>query len=150
MNDEYQCCIEQIRRLTEHRQHVTTTYLSVNTAITGAIAFLLINSEIAASAQSFAILLLLISGVVVSDLWRRLIYQYSTLLGWWYGQLRMLESLSSRDLFSKEYRDLYSPQSSSPTFGLTHYQVYLTWVFTVLYLLFGLGIVVGLFIQYFE
>lgn len=87
---EYSLFLEQVNKLTERRQKVTATYLSVNAAIVGAIAFVLKDVQMISWGKHLSALMLLIAGVIICDLWRRLIRQYSTLLGWWYTQLRAI------------------------------------------------------------
>lgn len=145
MADDYQRVIDQVKTLTENRQTVTSTYLSVNTAITGAIAFLLKDGQVTGVAQGVAILVLMASGIVVCDLWRRLLNQYGSLLGWWYEQLRALEAkqADSARLYTREYTELYEPPKNRPHIGLSAYQSGLTWIFTAIYLIFGAAILVS-------
>ena len=152
MADDYQRVIDQVKSLTENRQAVTSTYLSVNTAIIGAIAFLLKDSQIPGTAQGIAILVLMGSGVVVCDLWRRLLNQYGSLLGWWYEQLRKLEETQpdSARLYTREYTELYQHAKNRPRIGLSSYQTGLTWIFTAIYIVFGLAIAVNIVVQLFR
>ena len=80
------------------------------------------------------------SGIVVCDLWRRLLNQYGNLLGWWYEQLRALEAAQdgTARLYTREYTDLYEKPKDRPRIGLSAYQTGLTWIFTLIYLIFGL------------
>ena len=143
---EYPLFLEQVNKLTERRQRVTATYLSVNAAIIAAIAFVLKDVQMIEWGRQLSALMLLIAGVIVSDLWRRLIGQYSVLLGWWYEQLRTLEENipESSKLLTKEYQDLYWARNTKIPIGLTRYETRLTWIFTTIYAIFALVIVVSL------
>ncbi|RLC88459.1 MAG: hypothetical protein DRI79_07765, partial [Chloroflexi bacterium] len=79
-SDEYQLFLGQVNKLTERRQAVTTAYLSVNAAIVGALAFLFKDVQMPGWAQQASALVLLMSGIIACDLWRRLIAQYRSLL----------------------------------------------------------------------
>ena len=83
-DNEYQLALEQANKLADRRQAITTTYLSVNAALTGAIAFLFKDGRLPDISSQVTVLALLFSGVVACGLWRRLIKHYSALTGWWY------------------------------------------------------------------
>lgn len=139
--------LEQINRLIERRQSVTSTYLSVNTAIIGALAFLFSNGTLSGFQQRLSVIILLLSGVVVCDLWRRLIVQHTTLLGWWYEELRKHEQAAppERRLFTREYETLYIGKEARSRIGMTRHEIALTQVFMAVNLLFAIGIVVAMF-----
>ncbi len=143
-DDEYQLYLEQVNKLAERRQNVTSTYLTVNTAIVGAVAFLFKDGYIPGWSQQVTVLVLFVAGIVVCDLWRRLIKQYSQLLSWWFKQLHLLEDkmVESSKLIKREYEALYKKKKGRPPIGLTRYETGLTWVFTGMYVVFGLAIVV--------
>jgi hypothetical protein len=137
----YQIFLEQANKLTERRQSVTTTYLTVNGALIGVVALLLKDVKITELAQIASVLVLLIAGIIACALWRRIIIQYSMLLRWWYEQLRRLEDTMSSDhrLLTREYQELYAAESSKARVGLTRYETRLTWVFTALYIILGVA-----------
>lgn len=80
---EYTLFLELVHKLGERRQTMTSTYLSVNTAIIGAAAFLFKDGALPGWQQQAAALSLFAAGIVACDLWRRLLLQYKTLLRWW-------------------------------------------------------------------
>ena len=88
------------------------------------------------------------AGIVACDLWRRLVLQYSTLLGWWFDQLRELEDglPGSSKLLKREYNDLYLKQQGRVRIGLTRHETRLTWLFTGVYIVFGIVVVTLFFI----
>jgi hypothetical protein len=143
-DEEYRLFLDQIHRLTDRRQTVTTAYLTVNAAIVGALAFLFKEGYMPGWPQQASALALFAAGLVACDLWRRLILQYSTLLDWWYEQLRALEERVSEcsGLIGKEYAELYGGGQGGSRVGLTRYQIGLTWLFTAIYGIFALSILV--------
>jgi len=143
--EEYKIFLEQVNKLADRRQYTTTIYLTVNAAIIGALAFLFKDAEMPGWQQQATVLVLLLAGIVACDLWRRLLYQYKTLLGWWYKRLHLLEeSLQGCScLIKQEYEHLYATKKGHPRLGLTRYEVRLTWLFTILYGLFSMAIVVA-------
>jgi hypothetical protein len=145
-SEEYKTFLDHVAGLANRRQSVTTTYLSVNTVITAALAFLFRDGSLAGLVEQLSAIALLVAGLVASSLWRTLIGQYSVLIGWWYEQLRVLEDGMSggSELITKEYNRWYVKEPGKETIGLTRYETGLTWLFTIVYLSFGLGIVLTL------
>ncbi len=141
-HEEYSVFLEQVNTLIGRRQSITTTYLSVNAAIVGAIAFVLKDVKMIGWGKYLSALMLLLAGVIICDLWRRLIRNYSTSVGWWYTQLRTLEEKmpDCSKLLTKEYQELYANKPG----GVTRYENRLTWVFTIIYAVFGVVILVSL------
>lgn len=138
---EYELFLSQVNEFMNRRQNVTTVYLSVNAAISGAIAFLIGDVKLGGTwTLQLSIFLLIVAGIIACSLWRRLIIQYSILLGWWYEQLRLLEAEinGSRKLLTKEYEQLYSRMHGKGKIGLSNYEIGLSWLFIILYLVFGL------------
>jgi hypothetical protein len=145
---EYQLLWEDVGKLMDRRQNVSTIYLSVNAAIVAAISFLIKDVPMVAWIQQAALLLMLISGIVVCDLWRRLLIQYNILSNWWYERLRELEDTMPENskLVTREYQDLYLVGKGKIRIGLTRYETNLTWLFTILYLAFALATLFFMFV----
>lgn len=141
---EYELYLEQVNKLTERRQAVSTIYLTVNTAIVGAMALIFGDIQMQEWGRQLSSLALMVAGVAACDLWRRLIRQYSDLLGWWYERLRELEKgdLESTALITKEFEEFYGPKAGKKRFGMTRYEIGLTWLFTITYVVFGLAMLV--------
>lgn len=139
--DEYELFLNHVNGLIERRKSVTTTYLSVNAAISAAIAFLFKDDPLQGWAQQISILVLLTTGLIACTLWRRLIGQYTTMIGWWYGRLRALENSipDSSKSVTQEYCELYLNGDKKVARGLSTYEVRLVWLFTFVYSVFGAG-----------
>lgn len=147
--NEYRLALEQANKLAERRQAVTATYLSVNAALTGAIAFIFKDGNLPTITSEVAVLAILISGIVACGLWRKLIMHYSELTGWWYEQIRSLESqLEGNQLITKEYQMLYFKQTGKKDTRITPYETNLTWLFTGIYLVFGCGLLVAIIFRF--
>jgi len=147
--DEYELFLGHVYKFAERRQTVTMAYLSVNAALTGVIAFLFKDGRLSGLSPQLSVLALLFSGIVACGLWRRLITHYSTLMGWWFEQLRALEDIlpSSSKLITKEYQELFVNKQGKGPIGITRYETSLTWLFTIIYLAFGLAILVSLILS---
>ena len=146
---EYTLFLELVSKLAERRQAMTSTYLSVNAAIIGAVAFLFKDGALPGWRQQVAVLVLFLAGIVACDLWRRLLNQYKTLLGWWYKRLHFLEDAMSEcsGLIKQEYDNLYATKKGRPRLGLSRYEIRLTWLFTAVYSIFGLALVITWILQ---
>ena len=142
--EEYRLFLDYVVKMIERRGGITTTYLSVNAAIAGIMALIFKDIQGMPWGQQLAGLVLLVAGIVACGLWRRLIIQYSTSLGWWYERLRNLEAQipNSTQPLSAEYHALYQPRSGKIPVGLTRYETQLTWLFTAIYALLGVVLVV--------
>ncbi|HYT44745.1 MAG TPA: hypothetical protein VEP90_20625 [Methylomirabilota bacterium] len=147
--DEYELFLNHVYNLAERRQTTTTIYLSVNAALTGAIAFFFKDARLANLDSEISVLVLLFSGVVACSLWRRLISHYSTLMGWWYEQLRVMESRlqNSDKLITKEYQELFLSKKGKGPIGITRYETALTWLFTGIYFIIGFAILVSILLS---
>ena len=135
-------------KLLDRRQFTTSFYLSVNTGILAALGFLVKNTHLTGVWLIAAVLLLLVAGIVACFIWRSLLRQYAILLDWWYARLRELEVAlpDSANLITREYQELYSAAKDRPRahrIGMTQRETALTWVFTALYAVFALGVIVS-------
>lgn len=134
--EEYKTFLDHVDNITDRRPGITTTYIGVNTAIVSVITLILADSKLTEMGQQLATLGLLICGIVSCILWRKLISQYKVILEWWYLQLHLLEEQipECSRLITKEYQELYIDIKRKPVIGITRFEVYLTWLFNVLYI----------------
>ena len=147
---EYQLALDQANKLADRRQAITATYLSVNAAITGAVAFLFKDGRLPDVSSEVTVLALLVSGVVACGLWRRIIKHYSAQMGWWFEQIRSMESQlsESSQLFTREYQELYFKQNVGKDSRITPYEINLTWLFTTIYVVFAIAILVSIVLRF--
>ena len=140
---DYNLAWNQVERLIARRQNVTTTYLSVNAAIFASVGFLIKDAPHNKGVY-VSVIVLLIAGLGSCEIWRQLIHKYSGLLRWWYTQLRDMEQRieGSWKLANLEYNDLYIRNRGNNRFLLTQYEVGLTSVFALVYIIFALGLVI--------
>ena len=149
--NEFEFALDHVEKLTDRRQANTSFYLSVNTGIFAVIGLLIKDAPLAAEWLTGAILLLLIAGLIACFIWRSLLRQYEVLLGWWYARLREMEQSmpDAERLITREYVDLYADAEDKPAvkrIGMTQRELALNWIFTGLYLVFAIGMVVGLLV----
>jgi hypothetical protein len=140
---EYSLFLTHINNLMERRKSVTATFLSVNAAITGAMAFLFEGGQLQEWPQQVAAVVFLLTGIVACALWRRLLRHYSTMIGWWYDRLRELEDKlpESSKLISAEHDQLVEPANGVLKTRASTYEINLSRLFSGVYCLFIAGIV---------
>lgn len=141
LEQRYRTVIEEIERLNQRRQTVSTNYLTVNTAIIAVVAFLGANNTFTGNLQVFALLIIFLVGLLVSELWRRLVNQHTALLNWWYSALRDIEREFDEParIYTREYAELYENGAAKHPPSLARYERALTYVFSAIYLLFALA-----------
>jgi len=101
--EEYKLFVESTDRLSDRRQHISNTYLTVNSIIIGAIAFLVKDAGLAANWRSIVIIVTLIIGILVCDVWRQIIYKYKTLIAHRIDELREIENHADMENCHKMY-----------------------------------------------
>ena len=69
--DEYELFLGHVYKLAERRQLTTSTYLSVNAALTGALAFLFKDGHLSNLPSMVSALVFSFSGVVACGLWHK-------------------------------------------------------------------------------
>jgi hypothetical protein len=141
LEEEYRLFLDYTIRMIERRGSITTTYLSVNAAVIGAIAFVFKDLQLVETAKLISGLVLIFAGLVACILWRKLIVQYSTLLKWWYERLREIEDQlpASSHVLKREYSELYATGKTRgkrpPDVSLTDDETWLSTIFMLLYLI---------------
>ena len=143
---DFETAFSHIQKLLDRRQSTTSFYLSVNTVVLAVIGLLLKDAQLTGVWWAVSILALLGEGVLVCWIWRSLLYQYETLLDWWYTRLRELEAADpeSAKLITREYEDLYVQTkevgSARQQIGMTERELILNTIFIALYGAFAIGI----------
>jgi hypothetical protein len=151
-SDDFKLTLAHTEKLLDRRQSTTSFYLSVNTGILAVIGLLIKDSSFEWPWLMASVLLLLCAGFMACCIWRSLLRQYEILLEWWYARLRELEASmpDSAQLVSREYQELYleaKHRRASQRIGMTKRELALNWVFTGLYAVFAVGVVVSLLLQ---
>jgi hypothetical protein len=148
---DYRFALDHIEKLLDRRQATTSFYISINAAIAAAIAFLLKDSPLARDWLWTSVFLLLLTGFIACLIWFSLLHQYSSLLNWWYAQLRDLEGRmpDSAKLITREYEAFYKDEKSRSWLqkvfkraGMTEREQLLAAAIACLYLVFAVGALV--------
>lgn len=147
--DEYKFFAESTQYLSERRQAATKTYLSVNTAIFAVLAFLVKDVGFKGLNLLLISLPLFLVGILACWIWFKILAQYKALIGWRYDQLIEMERniTGSHRMYLKEWEDFFKPREGKEKFGFSKLELWLPRLFAVIYIVYGLGLVVGLFLR---
>lgn len=135
---ELNFAFEHIEKLLDRRHTMTTFYVSVNTVILAILGILVQSVHIETRLLAMCVGLLLTAGFMTCWIWRSLLQQYKTLIGWWYSRLREIEDSipNSFRLINQEYEDLYL---RTKKIGMTQRELVLNWLLSSLYFIFLAG-----------
>lgn len=145
--EEYKLFIEDTARLSERRQTVTNTYITVNGAIMGLITFFVKDARLTNWWLVIAMLPLIMAGVAVCYFWHRLLATYRTLLDFRFEQLEDMERSEAlrgcHGIYNLEAERFYRKAPPERQIGFSHIEMRLPLLFIALYLLMGAGLVVA-------
>jgi len=135
--EEYKFFAENTHHLSERRQAATQTYLTVNTAIFGVIAFLIKDANIGEWELSIALMPLFIVGMLACFIWNKIIIQHKKLINWRYDQLMEIEKdpkmKGSHQFYLKERDEFFKPLQGREKLGFSALEKLLPVLFMVLY-----------------
>src|SRR5512136_2930843 len=107
--EEYKLLIERAQKLSERRQTTTQTYLTINTAIFGAAAFLVKDSGL----QGWALVLIAVPlfavGIIACSIWLGIANKLEKFLDWQYDRLREMEQAipGNSMILTRENKEFY-------------------------------------------
>ncbi len=142
--DEYKLLYERTEKYSERRQTTSQTYLTINTAIFGAIAFLVKDSGLVGWSLIIAISPLFIVGGLICIIWLSIILNLEKLLSWQYKQLRELEKVIQGDLniFTKENNEFFDPGKGKKKFSFSLLEAWLPGILIAVYLFYLTGMLI--------
>ena len=135
--EEYKFINERAQKLSERRQTTTQTYLTISTAIFGAIAFLIKDSGLHRWALVLTAVPLFCGGILACSIWLGIMTKLEIFLDWQYDRLREMEQEmpGSSMILKKENERFYEPQKDKKKFSFTLQEA---WLPRLLIILFGL------------
>jgi hypothetical protein len=143
--EEYKFLSQSTQFLTERRQAVAQTYLTVNTAVITVLAFVVKDAGFERWGLVAVSMPLFIFGILVCLNWQRIAESYRSLINWRYEQLMIMENSpdmsGSHQLYTKERGD-YLPKYRKRQFGFSALERQLPLLVLALYVIFGLGMIV--------
>ena len=147
--EEYKLFVESTDRFSERRQQIGNTYLTVNSIIIGAIAFLVKDAGFGTTLRSIVIIMTLIVGIIVCDVWKQIIFKYKKLVGLRIDELREIENHIDMKNCHKMYhaedklypRDENNNPIKGEALNISDKEAWLPNIFIISYLLFLVGVV---------
>jgi hypothetical protein len=143
---EYQFLAQSTQHLSDRRQAITQTYLTVNTAIFALLALTLQHGELKRWFFLLTIVPLFTVGVMAGVMWLKMIGQYTDLIRWRYDQLMAMEQSmpECHQVYRKEWKSFASPRKGKEAFGFSQVEMWLPRLFIILYLVYGIGLIVAM------
>jgi hypothetical protein len=142
---EYRLFSERNQRLSERRQTASQTYLAVNTAVFGVLAFLVDDVGFRGWGLMVVSLPLFLVGVLTCLIWHKIIAQFKQVIGWHYEQLRDMEQAlpDSHKIYSNEWEEFFKPRQGKERFGFSRLEIWLPRLLLGLYFVYGVGLIVA-------
>jgi hypothetical protein len=148
--DEYKLFVDSTDRLSDRRQKISNTYLTVNSIIIGAIAFLVKDTVFSADWRPIVVLLPLIIGIIVCSVWKQIIYKYKMLIGLRIDELREIENHVAMENCHRMYhaedklypRDQKNIPIKGKALNISDKEAWLPNIFIIIYSVFLVGIII--------
>jgi hypothetical protein len=147
--EEYKVHIERTGKLSERRQTATQAYLAINTAIFGAVAFIIKDSGLSSWPLVFVALPLFVVGILACIIWLGIMKKMEIFLDWQYDRLREMETSlrGSFRLLTKENDFFYEPQKNGKKrFSFTLQEAWLPRLLIVLFSLYAATLLTAVFL----
>jgi hypothetical protein len=121
------------------------TYLTLNTAIFGLLAFLVKDAGFRGWRLVLVSLPLFLVGTVACLMWHKIIAQFKQIIGWHYEQLRNMEQTlsGSHTVYSNEWEQFFKPRQGKERFGFSRLEIWLPRLLLGLYIAYGVGLTVA-------
>lgn len=143
--EEYKLFSELVQRLSERRQTASQTYLAVNTAAFGVLAFLAKDAGFHGWGLVGVSVPLFLVGIIACVIWHKIVTHFREIIGWHYEQLRAMEEglPGSARIYCKEWERFYRAQTGRKGFSFSLLESWLPRLFVSLYAIYALGMVVA-------
>jgi hypothetical protein len=142
--DELKFLHDRTQRLSERRQTTSQTYLTINTAIFGALAFLVKDSGLQGWSLILVSLPLFGVGLLACITWYRILLKLEVIIGWNYEQLREVERKvpKSHLTINKEWDEFFKPEGNKG-FSFSGLESQLPKLLIALYAVYGLSLAIA-------
>ena len=137
--EEYKFFAESTQKLTDRRQGLTQTYLTVNTGIFAVVAFLIKDAGLRGTAMVVTIIPLFLVGIAACIIWHRLIRRYQISIAWRHERLIEMETRipGSYGMYTREAQH-FIPGGKSQ-FSFSGHEFWLPRLFLLLYTTYAFG-----------
>jgi hypothetical protein len=141
--EEYKLLNERAQKLSERRQTTTQTYLTINTAIFGAAAFLVKDSGLHGWALVLITLPLFTVGILACAIWLGIANKLEKFLDWQYDRLREMEQAipGNSMILTRENQEFYEPVPGKKRFSFTLQEAWLPRLLIILFTLYAAALI---------
>ncbi len=146
--EEYKLLNERAQKLSERRQTTTQTYLTINTAIFGAVAFIVKDSGLTGWALVLVAVPLFIVGIIACAIWLGIMNKIELFLDWQYDRLRELENEmpGSSKILNDENTKFYEPiKDGKKKFSFSLQEAWLPRLLIFLFGLYAVAMIVSVY-----
>jgi amino acid permease len=152
--EEYKLFAELTDRLSDRRQKISNTYLTVNSIIIGVIAFLIKDTDL----LSVVVIMPLIIGIIACIVWKQIMYKYKKLITHRIEELREIENHVDMKNCHKMYhaedklypRDENGVLIKGKSLNLIDKEAWLPNIFIITYSVFLVGIIFYIAFKFFK
>ena len=143
--EEYKFFAEDTTRLSDRRQVVTNTYITINSAIIGLITFLVAQGNLTGIRLGLISFPAIIAGVVVCYFWEKLLLSYKNLLAFRFEQLKEMEKEMDgcQRMYILETERFYGADTKANQIEFSKIELQLPLAFIGLYVLGGIFIIIS-------
>ncbi len=143
--EEYKLLTERAQKLSERRQTTTQTYLTINTAIFGGVAFLVTGSGLHGWALTLIVLPLFAVGIIACSIWLGIAKKLEKFLDWQYDRLRDMEAEipGNSMILTRENKEFFEPAAGHKKFSFTLQEAWLPRLMMILFGLYAAGMILG-------
>jgi hypothetical protein len=143
--EEYKLLNERAQKLSERRQTTSQTYLTINTAIFGAAAFLIKDSGLQGWALVLIALPLFCVGIIACFIWLGIANKLEKFLDWQYDRLREMEQAipGNSMILTRENKEFYEPTPGKKKFSFTLQEAWLPRLLMILFAIYAVAMILG-------
>jgi hypothetical protein len=147
--DELKFLHDRTQKFSERRQTSSQIYLTINTAIFGALAFLIKDSGLHGLTLVLVSLPLFGVGLLACIIWYKIIWNLESIIGWHYQQLREIEKKIPKSYLSinKEWEKFYI-EKERKRFSFSGLESQLPKLLIALYLVYGTSLAIVVFLNW--
>lgn len=142
--DELKFLHDRTQKYSERRQTLSQIYLTINTAVFGALAFLIKDSGLNGLTLILVSLPLYGVGLFACITWHRIIWNLESVIGWHYQQLREIEKKipNSHRIFNKEWEKFFI-EKDKKKFSFSNLEAQLPKLLIALYSIYGTSLLIA-------
>ncbi len=143
--DQYKIYLGSAEKISDRRQKTNEFFLGLNTALVALLGF--ISTRTSDLDINLLIIVSSLAGMVVCYLWYRIIYSYKGLNGAKFDVVHLIEKRLPLALYDTEWEILGRGENRDKYWPFSHIELFVPWVFVVIYIILFLSILPWGFIQ---